>query len=89
MTNVKRKKMRRAPFVIALFVAVGVTSMPSTALAASARPAASCPQQAGEPCPKVGKRPAPPKQARPKVKPAQVNGPYGGPVWRSGPWLMS
>ncbi len=86
MTNIKRKRIRRAPLLVALFVALGVSSTASPALAGSA---ARCPQQAGQPCPKAGKPPVPPKQARPKAQPKQVNGPHGSPVWQSGTWQMS
>jgi hypothetical protein len=87
MTKLQRKPMRRAPFVVALFVAVGVMSTSSPAYAKSA---AWCPQQASSTCERSGKKPAlQPGQAKPKLQPAQVKGPYGGPVWRSGPWLMS
>ncbi len=83
----KGKTTRRAPFVVAFVAALGVTLTASPALA---KTAAWCPQQAGKPCEKTGKRPAlAPKQARPKIQPAQVKDAYGGTVYRSGSWLMS
>ena len=40
MTNMRTKTMRRAPFVVALFVALGVATTPSPALGGLSKPAA-------------------------------------------------
>jgi hypothetical protein len=82
-----RKSTRRARLAVAVVAVLGVMATASPAHAGSA---ARCPDGASATCTKPGKQPArAPKQARPKVQPKQVTGPYGGPVFRSGSWLMS
>ena len=83
------KTKRRAPFVVALIAALGVTLTASPALA---KTAAWCPEQARATCekPKTGKPPVKaPKQARPKAQPKQGKDAYGNTVYRSGKWSMT
>ncbi len=78
----------KSSYLGALGVAL-VLALPATASAQTSRHA-WCPSQAHADCGKPGKRPAlVPDLTRPKVKPAQVRGHYGGEAWQSGSWQMS
>ena len=83
----KRNTKGKAPLVVALVAALGVTLTASPALAKNAT---WCPQQARATCERPAKPPdKAPKQARPKTQPTQVKDAYGNTVYRSGTWLLS